>query len=72
MLKKYKQLTSEQKYAIYLGLQNGTSKTEIAKSTKVSPSTVYRDRPQQKQKRSLFMAFGAPDGPRTQRASAGQ
>lgn len=43
LLMKYKQLTSEQRYAIYLGLQNGVSKLKIAKSVGVSPSTIYRE-----------------------------
>ena len=43
LLMKYKQLTSEQRYAIYLGLQNGVSKLKIAKSLGVSPSTIYRE-----------------------------
>ena len=30
LLMKYKQLTSEQRYAIYLGLKEGTSKKDIA------------------------------------------
>jgi hypothetical protein len=28
-MKKYKQLTSEERYAIYLGLKDGTSKKDI-------------------------------------------
>lgn len=43
LLMKYKQLTSEQRYAIYLGLQNGISKTKIAESIGVNPSTIYRE-----------------------------
>lgn len=40
LLVKYKQLTSEQRYAIYLGKQKGTSRRVIARSIGVSPSTV--------------------------------
>ena len=43
LLMKYKQLTSEQRYAIYLGLQSGISKTKIAESIGVNPSTIYRE-----------------------------
>ena len=43
LMKKYKQLTSKQRYAIYLGLQNGVSKAKIAKSIDVDSSTVYRE-----------------------------
>jgi len=50
LMKKYKQLTSEQRYAIYLGLQNGTSKSEIAKQIKVNISTVYRELSRNKNK----------------------
>lgn len=50
LLMKYKQLTSEQRYAIYLGLKNGISKSEIAKSINVSPSTVYRETKRNKNK----------------------
>ena len=42
-MKKYKQLTSEQRYAIHLSLKNGKKKTEIAKEIGVNPSTVYRE-----------------------------
>ncbi|WP_169337984.1 helix-turn-helix domain-containing protein, partial [Proteiniphilum acetatigenes] len=37
MRKKYKQLTSEQRYAIYLGIKNGDSQRTIAESIGVSP-----------------------------------
>ena len=43
LMKKYKQLTSEQRYAIHLSLKNGKKKTEIAKEIGVNPSTVYRE-----------------------------
>ncbi len=43
LIKKYKQLTSEQRYAIYLGLKNGKKKTEIAKEIGVCVSTIYRE-----------------------------
>ena len=43
MTKKYKQLTSEQRYAIYLGLQKGASRRAIAGSIGVSASTVSRE-----------------------------
>lgn len=39
----YKQLTSEQRYAISALLQNGTPIKYIAETIKVSPSTVYRE-----------------------------
>ena len=42
-MNKYKQLTSEQRYAIYLGLQNGVNKREIAESIGVATSTIYRE-----------------------------
>lgn len=40
---KYKQLTREQRYAIYLGLQEGKSKSAIARQIGVHPSTVCRE-----------------------------
>ncbi len=40
---KYKQLTSEQRYAIYVQLQNGMKQKDIAKSINVSPSTISRE-----------------------------
>ena len=40
---KYKQLTREQRYAICLGLQEGKSKTSIARQIGVHPSTVCRE-----------------------------
>lgn len=43
LMKKYKQLTSEQRYAIYLALQKGISKSKIAESIQVDRSTVYRE-----------------------------
>lgn len=54
LLMKYKQLTSEQRYAIYVGLQNGESKTKIAKSIGVSPSTVYRETDRNKNTRGGY------------------
>lgn len=41
--KKMKHLTQEQRYAIYLGLQNGRPIRKIAKEIGVSPSTVSRE-----------------------------
>src|SRR5690554_5012871 len=43
MIQKYKQLTSEQRYGIYLGKQKGASQRVIAESIGVSPSTVSRE-----------------------------
>lgn len=40
---KYKQLTREQRYAIYLGLQEGKSQNAIARQINVHPSTVSRE-----------------------------
>ncbi len=42
-MKKYKQLTSEQRYAIYLGLENGDTQRTIASLIGVSPSAVSRE-----------------------------
>ena len=39
----YHQLTREQRYAIYLGLQEGKSREAIARQIKVYPSTVGRE-----------------------------
>ena len=39
----YKQLTSEQRYIIFILLQNGTKKKDIAKAINVSPSTISRE-----------------------------
>ena len=39
----YNQLTREQRYAIYLGLQEGKSKTAIARQINCNSSTVYRE-----------------------------
>lgn len=39
----YKQLTREQRYAIYLGIQEGKSRKAIARQIKVHPSTVGRE-----------------------------
>ncbi len=43
LMKKYKQLTSEQRYTIYLGVKNGKKKTKIAAEIGVNVSTVYRE-----------------------------
>lgn len=40
----YKHLTSEQRYAIYLGLQKGDSEKMIAELIKVDKSTVSREK----------------------------
>ncbi len=53
-MKKYKQLTSEQKYAIYLGLKEGISKKDIALLIKVHISTVYRELKRNKNKRGGY------------------
>lgn len=39
----YKQLISEQRYTIFILLQNGMKKKDIAKAINVSPSTVSRE-----------------------------
>lgn len=39
----YKQLTSQQRYAIYLGIKRGCSKTGIAREIGVHPATVVRE-----------------------------
>ena len=39
----YKQLTSEQRYTIFILLQNGTKKKDIAKAINVSPYTISRE-----------------------------
>ena len=39
----YHQLTREQRYAIYLGLQEGKSREAIARQIKLHPSTVGRE-----------------------------
>ena len=43
LMKKYKQLTSEQRYAIYLGIGNGDNQKAIASLIGVSPATVSRE-----------------------------
>ena len=43
MLNMYKQLTREQRYVIYLGLQDGKSQKAIARQIEVHPSTVCRE-----------------------------
>ena len=50
LLMKYKQLTSEQRYAIYLGLKEGTSKKDIALLIGVHISTLYRELERNKNK----------------------
>jgi len=54
LLMKYKQLTSEQRYAIYLGLEEGTSKRDIALRIGVHISTLYRELERNKNKRGGY------------------
>ncbi len=54
LLMKYKQLTSEQRYAIYLGLKEGTSKKDIALRIGVHLSTLYRELERNKNKRGGY------------------
>ena len=54
-MKKYKQLTSEQRYTIYLGVKSGEKKTEIASKIGVNVSTIYRELNRNKNK------SGGPD-----------
>ena len=51
----YKQLTREQRYAIYLGLQEGKSKTAIARQIDCAPSTVYREVKRNSNKRGYYV-----------------
>jgi IS30 family transposase len=51
LMKKYKQLTSEQRYAIYLGLENGDTQRTIASLIGVSPSAVSRELQRNKDER---------------------
>ena len=51
----YKQLTREQRYAIYLGLQEGKSKTAIARQIKCDASTVYREVKRNSNKRGNYI-----------------
>jgi len=51
---RYKQLTSEQRYAIFIGLQEGKSKRSIAQSIGVSPSTVCREITRNKTKHGKY------------------
>src|SRR5690554_4212277 len=51
LMKKYKQLTSEQRYAIYLGLENGDTQRTIASLIGVGPSAVSRELQRNKDKR---------------------
>ncbi len=53
LMKKYKQLTSEQRYAIYLGLENGDTQRTIAGLIGVSPSTVSRELPRGRDSKGL-------------------
>ena len=39
----YKQLSREQRYAIYLGIQEGKSQKAIARQNNIHPSTVSRE-----------------------------
>jgi IS30 family transposase len=52
LMKKYKQLTSEQRYAIYLGLENGDTQRMIASLIGVSPSAVSRELQRNKDKKA--------------------
>ncbi|MGI6519602.1 MAG: IS30 family transposase [Fermentimonas sp.] len=54
MKKNYKQLTSEQRYAIFLGLENELSQSEIARSIGVSASTVSRELKRNRNKRGGY------------------
>ena len=54
LMKKYKQLISEQRYAIYLGLEEGTSKKDIALRIGVHISTLYRELERNKNKRGGY------------------
>ena len=51
----YKQLTREQRYAIYLGLQEGKSKTAIARQINCDASTVYREVKRNSNKRGYYI-----------------
>ncbi len=54
MKKNYKQLTSEQRYAIFLGLENELSQSEIARSIEVSASTASRELKRNRNKRGGY------------------
>ncbi|SFU47495.1 Helix-turn-helix domain-containing protein, partial [Porphyromonadaceae bacterium KHP3R9] len=54
LMKKYKQLISEQRYAIYLGLENGDTQRTIASLIGVSPSAVSRELQRNKDKRGGY------------------
>lgn len=54
LMKKYKQLTSEQRYAIYLSLENGDTQRTIASLIGVSPSAVSRELQRNKDKRGGY------------------
>lgn len=54
MSKRYKKLTSEQRYAIYLCIQNGATQVAITRSIGVSPSTVSREVRRNKDKRGGY------------------
>ena len=51
----YKQLTREQRYAIYLGLQEGKSKTAIARQISCDVSTVCREVKRNSNKRGHYV-----------------
>ena len=51
----YNQLTREQRYAIYLGLQEGKSKTAIARQINCDLSTVYREIKRNSNKRGYYV-----------------
>lgn len=53
-MNKNKQLTPEQRYGIYLGLEEGASKRNIASRIGVHPSTVYRELKRNKNKRGGY------------------
>ena len=54
LMKKYKRSTSEQRYAIYSGLKDGTSKKDIALLIGVHISTLYRELKRNKNKRGGY------------------
>lgn len=53
-MRKYKQLTSEQRHAIGLGLKNRASMRKITESIGVSPSTVSREVKRNQNKRNGY------------------
>jgi len=54
LMKKYNRLTSEQRYSIYLGLEEGTSKKDIALRIGVHLSTLYRELERNENKRGGY------------------